>query len=645
MAFSRSLVAFTLVALAALLAWGFLFHVSDADVWWHLKAGQTMLQSGWIHTDPFAYTRAGLPYLATHEWLFQVLLTIVHGMGGATALIVFRILTVLATGALLLLIDRKNLWPNAFFVAAGLLVSRQYFVDRPQLASNVLFALSLFLCFRLLDLPRADAKAKRWTLIGLLATTVVWANMHGGSALMTMLLLGTVFVQELFDAWRESRVNDDRKQLLTLLGWCALLFLALLATPNVHHTFTYLVLLFTDQTSALLEEWTPTPLPTYLLWIGPFWLLAGLAVLFTRYKPVALLSMLLGLGILSRLGARHEVLFVLTALAVLFYSLKHHALWRDTMTKARGRPLLSGAVTLVALALLIWMNLPYHDFFLRRGFLGFGAYNPAESAVDFLEENKVEGKIFNTYTTGGYLLYRDHKVFVDGRNVDYGYDFLQPALDARYDQATFDGLAEKYGFTVAVLERHVSDGQTDEDFVFLASHPQWALAFLDDTSAVYLKRVPEQTTFIEAHAYRVITTQMFDDGRVPESLSLEKFDLFETELKRAADEDKRGIGALVLLAKFLRQPGRLPEALTYATEAARRAPYRYEPESILATVASLEKRWKDAAAHYDRAIELSKHLSITLPYSQLATVYKNAGETEKAEKYERLAREQEIMTR
>ena len=47
---------------------------ADTDTWWHLRAGQEMLESGHIlQTDLFSHTRYGSAWV-NHSWLSQVVL-------------------------------------------------------------------------------------------------------------------------------------------------------------------------------------------------------------------------------------------------------------------------------------------------------------------------------------------------------------------------------------------------------------------------------------------------------------------------------------------------------------------------------------------------------------------------------------------
>jgi hypothetical protein len=61
----------------------------DADVWWHIRSGQTTLESGSpLMVDPFSFTRNGAPW-TNHSWLAQVILFLAFNFGGYLGLGIF----------------------------------------------------------------------------------------------------------------------------------------------------------------------------------------------------------------------------------------------------------------------------------------------------------------------------------------------------------------------------------------------------------------------------------------------------------------------------------------------------------------------------------------------------------------------------
>lgn len=62
---------------------------ADADLWWHLRAGQVMWeQKSILLNDVFSYTRAGAPWVNAF-WLSEILLYGLYSLGGYFALSAF----------------------------------------------------------------------------------------------------------------------------------------------------------------------------------------------------------------------------------------------------------------------------------------------------------------------------------------------------------------------------------------------------------------------------------------------------------------------------------------------------------------------------------------------------------------------------
>ena len=164
---------------AAVLFFAFaLVSTTDPDYWWHLRAGQLIVDNGAVPTtDPFSFTAEGKPWVA-HEWLSEVVIYGVQSAGGyGLALLLFA---AIALGTLLLTY-RASLWLGAsrkaavlLFVWAGVMTV-PYWTVRPQVFTWFLFAAFITVCLQ----HRAGEKNRLWLLPPLM---VLWANLHLGYA-------------------------------------------------------------------------------------------------------------------------------------------------------------------------------------------------------------------------------------------------------------------------------------------------------------------------------------------------------------------------------------------------------------------------------------------------------------------------------
>src|SRR5947209_2839748 len=124
------------IALYALPAVAMTRPVDDADVWWHLRTGQWVVEHGAVpQTDPFSAYGEGRPWLA-YSWLFEVIVYGFYHWLGLTGLLVFRLA---ASGAVLVAVHRfvlrresRLLWATGLTLLAFLTISGMLY-ERPWL--------------------------------------------------------------------------------------------------------------------------------------------------------------------------------------------------------------------------------------------------------------------------------------------------------------------------------------------------------------------------------------------------------------------------------------------------------------------------------------------------------------------------------
>lgn len=479
------------------------FQVGNTDFWWHIKAGQLLRESGWIVTDPFAYTRAGEAYIANHEWLAQVLLSLVYDISGSSGIITLRTILITVTFGVMLLLDRQKAWINTGLVLLAAILARPALTDRPQLFTFLMFSLVVYLSLAYLEEEKSDQK--KYTIV-LPILFVVWSNLHGAAGLTGIAVLGALGIQRMLG-------GADRKEIRALLLTGVLSCFALIATPTGLDNLGYAMTLMGDRTTELIAEWQSVSLGVYLKHVGIFWIIALLALWKGKRSLVFSVLVLFGIGYLSKSALRHEVLFLIAALGITIYQLKNtHAVALQRVTKhivTFGLLLLLGCATYVQTTKVD----------MRDNLFGFGEFTPLKGASEYIQEAGITGNMFNNYNAGGELLFRGYKVFLDGRNLDYGYEYITRALDAGKSAAAWDLLSSEYNFTHAVVYYSLDPNAYID---ILQQHPDWGLQYLDDWAAVYVKG--EEDTFTE------LTPNMLLGTRMPEEISLSNLQVLQDEV-------------------------------------------------------------------------------------------------------------------
>jgi hypothetical protein len=155
----------------------------DTDTWWHLRAGQWIVENRQVpRIDPFSSTMRGSPW-AYPGWLAQVVMLGFYRLGGLAGLTAFS--------AILVGVAFLFLWPlleGPLLLRAAILLlaaatSAVYWAARPHIAS---FALAAFFLWALDQWRRGRRPRVIWLLPLAMA---LWVNLHGGFAIGFILLL------------------------------------------------------------------------------------------------------------------------------------------------------------------------------------------------------------------------------------------------------------------------------------------------------------------------------------------------------------------------------------------------------------------------------------------------------------------------
>src|SRR6266404_2125348 len=396
----------------------------DPDLWWHLRTGQWIMETGHIpHVDPFSFTRAGSPWVA-HEWLSEVTFYEIWKYSGEAGLIIFS--AIVTTAGFMLLYLRslgKASW-TAAVVTLGALASAPTWGVRPQMFTVALASLLLWLLESGWEKPRL--------LLWIPPLFLLWLNLHAGFAFGPVLLvafcLGLIAESAIGETpWTKTRPRLFHV-LLVLMACVALVPL----NPSGAQLYRYpLDVLRSAGMRSFIIEWFPPDfhqlhyLPLFLIWLA---LLGALASSRNRPKARALVPLLM--TFLAALDAvRHIPLLVLTATPVIAVAaFRGFSPWKQisspqTAAANRVRFAFRAAILLLmaGFAVTRWTNLVHKQARTEADLF------PTQ-AVEFLHSHTIPSRLFVYYDWGGYAiwkLYPQYRVFVDGRADLYGDDLLR----------------------------------------------------------------------------------------------------------------------------------------------------------------------------------------------------------------------------
>ncbi len=407
----------------------------DTDFWWHIRAGEVTWQTGKpLLTDQFTFTRQGQPW-TNHSWLAEVILYLVFQAWGYLG--VSLMVALLAAGSMLLIyaqLEGPALLKSAIIILAST-VAAPVWTPRPQLFSQVLFA-GLYLILYRYRINRFD---RLWVLPILF---LVWSNLHAGYTL-GFLLLGVFIAGELLN-WVLHPRTDRRSawhSLRKLILWTVVCFLVVLINPNGLETWWVpFKTVGINVLRASIDEWASPDF--HQLALQPFlWLLFAVlaaAGLSGRKMDVIDLIGLIGFAYLAFLAKRNFAPFAIFAAPLLSrYLWKAVSAWREERSdgildgnrrvgRLFSQPLASGlrrGLNLILVILLLCAAGIKLAMVTRPDQVEKTAsiFYPVK-AVEHLQSETTQGRIFNSYSWGGYLEWYlpDFPVFIDGRTDLFG---------------------------------------------------------------------------------------------------------------------------------------------------------------------------------------------------------------------------------
>lgn len=397
--FRSNYVVYGLVAATALLA---SFAQYDPDFGWHLRSREQIVQQGAPTIEPYTYTASDFPWVH-HEWLADGLHYLIYDMVGFAGLAIVH----------------AALWTFGLWCFA-----RKYRQQWPVLLA--LFVMLPFVGVRAISwmvallgvmyLLVSGRRWMRWLLPGLFA---LWANLHGS------FLVGIVYL-----AYRALRRRDMWLGVIAGLSLAATLLM-----PYGIHLYDEVGRTVLDaDLSNRISEWAswmlhPIMAPFVALWGAGLWRLYQSRrswLVFVRF------DVLMALAMVS--SWRHAVLFALFALPLALRTV-------DTLPrpviKAQDRQFAAFSIAAVAVAAVVLVATSLSGY-VSRLIAADRAVDYPTRIVESLRRTPCDGRIFNHYDVGGYLIWTlpDEKVYIDDRMPSWQHDgqhYFETYLDVLDD--------------------------------------------------------------------------------------------------------------------------------------------------------------------------------------------------------------------
>ena len=456
----------------------------DPDMWWHLRTGQVILDSGVPKQDIFSFTVPDNQWIA-HEWLSEALMWVNFQIGGLVGLMLLFAAIIAAAFLLVYFRCQGRPYLAGFIILLAALASAPLWGVRPQMFNLLFSAAFVFL----LEGFKDDKIGRKWLLL-LPLLTLVWANLHSGY-LLGIVLVGVHILGEsasnLMGSRRERGLDWSEIRWLLLMALTSILAAAL--NPNGPALWVYpFFTLGSNAMQRYIQEWQSPNFHLREFWPFAALAIAGVASWLISQKRPSLTDGLLygGTAVAGLISARHIPIFAVVAPPIicrhLVIGLIGTRLFPFVSNREPERR--NGFFTALNWILLLILGAGAL-FWIAR----IAAKNEAKiadrfpiGAVEFLRENGLDGERgFNSYNWGGYLIWEGIPVFVDGRADVYGDEFLHYYrrtfdLSGRW-QEPLDDFAVEY----VLVERF------NPLVTLLRSSQAWRDVYQDDVAAIFIR--------------------------------------------------------------------------------------------------------------------------------------------------------------
>lgn len=476
-------------------------HIVAYDVWWQLKTGQLIRQTGFPATDPFSYAFPGQIWTEV-RWGYCVVISLIYDWLGPDSLIAVKVVFLSIGGFCLWQLGRgEDRWTVNLALLSALIMLHQRLMIRPELVTYVLLAVYLLL------IRRFQTEGKVHWLIPLPVLQIIWVNSHSVYALGPVVLwlyAGSEFIDQTLLRRDNSEISDrlSTPNLKWMFAASVVVTLACLLNPYGLNGALFAFELYREMQSdnalsgLITELKSPFSAPALSVSFVAYCIIVAISAFgfFLRRRSSSLGWFLIWAAFLylSGVAVRNNALFGIVACASIIIN------YRSLPVKPRIVWAARGACTLFAVVMipLIVSNYYYRSIDPDRKF-GFGVAErrfPIK-AMEFVESQGLPKPVITGMAESSYVLFKEGpgSVFVDGRLEVYKSPTIVESVKTF---STGEGLLDTVNrLNVFTLIAHI-----ENDSVLLQhliNDPAWAAVYYDDSHIVFVRFAPSTQAFVQ----------------------------------------------------------------------------------------------------------------------------------------------------
>ena len=480
-----------IAVIIAILLFCFSAGVSGNDFWWHIKVGEFICQNHIVPTfDIFSWIGIQNTISWTpHEWLSDVLIYQLFHFTGQIGVFIFSIG---CAGAMTSLMwenckkyIRRNILISGLFFSLFAALTSLFFYGRPHVFSFFFLLFELKILYHFWD----DNNYKGIYFLPLLS--VLWSNMHGGSANLSYLLCAVFIFVGLFK-FKLGRINATR---LSSKGMISLFFVMLGTVAGIFinpvgiQVFVYPYESFLDTLSmTVISEWHAPDaknIGNLVLYFLPITLMS--IGLISEEKNIRFIDLIV-MGLFIFLFFRSARFIVMWYIAASFYAFRYMPQCEIKEIKKKVELF---AVLFVFVILLVSIVVSIVNIWKTNDEGKLISTAMSEEAVQIVKLDNPQ-HLFNDYNVGETLIYNDIPVFFDARADLYSADYiLKDGVSLMFLEQFNDETEEQYVDVDSIIDKYDFDGililKVRPLYSYLRSHPNKFELVYDDKRIGYFK--------------------------------------------------------------------------------------------------------------------------------------------------------------
>ncbi len=412
-----------------------------SDYFWHFKIGEYIVSNHHLPKECIYSWYAIQNNLMNtyHEWLYEVIIYGLNHVFGKIGPIIYQTIFISILSFILYKINIKTmLKKNPIYLIIFIVLSTasiaSFSLPRPHIISWILTALTIYLSY---DLYENDSK--KIYILPLL--TIIWVNVHGGSSCLSYMIPGLFMVLGLFNfnKWGIENKKLKKSKIITYILIIILNMLALLINPYGINMLLYpFINMFDNTMKTIISEWHPTKITSFIGIMAYMMIFYNLFIMYKSKEKLRLID--LALFIVFVYLATSSYRFVPLMIIASFWTTLRYIPVNTQNIKGQ----------LIVIVLVVSnVILPLTQINALNKTINYKEVN--DEMINKIKEVKPQ-RLYNDYNVGGYLIYKEIPVFIDGRADAYSHDNLQDANDIFEEEAKIEKILNKYNFDYLITK-------------------------------------------------------------------------------------------------------------------------------------------------------------------------------------------------